>query len=81
MRSDLEIIQDQMYNQTSQKLLDARAKVQEEEPVLVVIQPGLPPRTGTPSVARLVILMFLFGAVLRFAWVVFGLDYLLKSLK
>ena len=71
----------QMYNQTSQKLLDARAKVQEEEPVLVVVQPGLPPHTGTPSIARLVILMFLFGAVLRFAWVVFGLDYLMKSLK
>lgn len=52
----------QMYNQTAQNLLTARAKVQMESPVLVVIQPGIAPHKGSPSKVKLAILWFILGA-------------------
>lgn len=52
----------QMYNQTAQNLLMARAKVQLEAPVLVVIQPGMAPHKGRPSKVKLALLWFFLGA-------------------
>ena len=54
----------QMYNQTAQNLLAARAKVQQESPVLVVIQSGWAPQNGKPSKVRLAVLWFILGAAL-----------------
>jgi len=53
----------QMYNQTAQNLLMARAKVQMEAPVLVIIQPGMAPHKGSPSKVKLALLWFFLGAV------------------
>ncbi|MBR5904993.1 MAG: chain-length determining protein [Bacteroidales bacterium] len=58
----------QMYNQTAQNLLAARAKVQQEAPVLVVIQPGIAPHVGKPSKVKLAILWFMLGAAACCAW-------------
>ena len=59
----------QMYNQTAQNLLAAEARVQQESPVLVVIQPGIAPHIGSPSKVKLAIIWFLFGALLCFGWI------------
>ena len=56
-------LQYQMYNQTAQNLLAARAKLQQEAPVLVIIQPGLAPHRGKPSKAKLAIVWFVVGAI------------------
>ena len=54
----------QMYNMTAQNLLASRAKVQQESPVLVVIQPGVAPHYGKPSKVKLGILWgILAGAI------------------
>lgn len=53
----------QMYSQTAQNLMNSEAKLQQEAPVLVVIQPGMAPRLGKPSRAKLAILWFLLGAI------------------
>lgn len=53
----------QMYNQTAQNLLMARAKVQLEAPVLVVIQQGMAPHKGSPSKVKLAMLWFILGAL------------------
>lgn len=53
----------QMYNQTAQNLLSARAKLQQESPVLVVIQPGMAPHRGEPSKMKLAIIWFIIGAI------------------
>ena len=69
----------QMYNQTAQNLLTAQAKVQQEAPVLVVIQPGIAPHHGQPSRVRLVILWFMVGLALRVGWKAFGFDKIFKK--
>ena len=69
----------QMYNQTAQNLLTAQAKVQQEAPVLVVIQPGIAPHIGQPSRVRIVILWFLIGVALRVGWKAFGFDKIFKK--
>lgn len=61
----------QMYNQTAQNLLAAEAKVQQESPVLVVIQQGIAPHIGKPSKVRLGLLWLFLGAVAGFIWVAF----------
>lgn len=53
----------QMYSQTAQNLMNAEAKVQQEVPVLVVVQQGIAPRTGKPSRVRLVLLWCVIGAL------------------
>lgn len=59
----------QMYNQTAQNLLAARAKVQQESPVLVVIQSGWAPQNGKPSKVRLAVLWFILGGGLGIGFV------------
>lgn len=58
----------QLYNQTAQNLLTARAKVQHEAPVLVVVQPGIAPHIGKPSKVKLTILWFILGAMAGSVW-------------
>ena len=60
----------QMYSQTAQNLLNAEAKVQQEAPVLVIIQPGVAPRSGHPSRIRIAALWMILGAALGAFWVV-----------
>jgi len=59
----------QMYSQTAQNLLNAEAKVQQEAPVLVVIQPGIAPHIGKPSKVKLIITYFILGALLCCGWI------------
>ena len=61
----------QMYSQTAQNLLNAEAKVQQEAPVLVIIQQGMAPHLGKPSRVRLIILWFILGGLLGMTWVCF----------
>ena len=60
----------QMYNQTAQNLLTAEAKVQQEAPVLVIVQPGMAPNIGKPSWAKIAFLWFVLGGFLGGAWVI-----------
>ena len=59
----------QMYNQTAQNLLAARAKVQQESPVLVIVQPGIAPHIGKPSKVKLTIIWFILGGIAGAVWV------------
>jgi len=54
----------QMYNMTAQNLLTSRAKVQQEAPVLLVIQPGVAPHYGKPSKVKLGILWGILAGAL-----------------
>ena len=54
----------QMHMQTAQNLLSTKAKLQQESPVLVVIQPGIAPHDGKPSKVKLTIMWFFVGALL-----------------
>lgn len=53
----------QIYNSTAQNLLSARAKVQQEAPVLVVIQHALAPINGKPSKVRLAMIWLVLGGI------------------
>lgn len=58
----------QMYNTTAQNLLTARARVQQEAPVLVVIQQAKAPNNGKPSKVSLAMLFFFIGACAGALW-------------
>ncbi len=64
----------QMYSQTAQNLLNAEAKVQQESPVLVIIQPGRAPIHGKPSRVKTTLLYVIIGGVLGTGWVLFLMD-------
>lgn len=53
----------QMYYSTAQNLLAARAKVQQESPVLVVIQKALAPHDGKPSKVKLALIGMVLAAL------------------
>ena len=53
----------QIYYQTAQNLLAARAKVQQEAPVLLVIQSARAPVNGKPSKVRLMIIWLVLGGL------------------
>ena len=61
-------LQYQVYNQLSQQVQTGKAKVEEESPVLVVIQPGVKSYYGSPSKKKLCILFFFLGAILAAGW-------------
>ena len=63
-----------MYSQTAQNLLNAEAKVQQEAPVLVVIQPGRAPVLGQPSRTKLALLWMVIGGMLGIAWILLVKD-------
>lgn len=69
----------QMYSQTTQNLLAAEAKVQQESPVLVVIQPGIAPHRGKPSKVRLGLLWFFLGGAAGLCWVLFKKEKTVKD--
>lgn len=60
----------QIYNSTAQNLLAARAKVQQEAPVLVVVQRAMAPHIGKPSKVKLALLWFILGGFAAVVWVV-----------
>lgn len=51
----------QMYNSTAQNLLAARARVQQEAPVLVVVQRALASVNGKPSKVKLALIWLVLG--------------------
>lgn len=53
-----------MYNTTAQNLMAAQARVLQEAPVLVVIQPGVAPNDGKPSKVKAGLLWMLIGGAL-----------------
>lgn len=67
-----------VYTQSAQQLQLAQAKVQEETPVLTVVQPAVVPLKGSPSKLKvLVIVTFLFFAF-AVAWEAIGKEYFWK---
>lgn len=62
-----------VYNQASQQLLVARAKVQESTPVYAVIKPVMVPH-NTSNTSKLIIVLgcMLFAAVCSAAWILVG---------
>ncbi len=59
----------QIYYSTAQNLLAARAKVQQESPVLVVVQRAMAPFIGKPSKVKLAMLWFVLGALICIGWI------------
>ena len=59
----------QIFYSTAQNLLAARAKVQQEAPVLVVVQRALAPIVGKPSKVKLAMLWFVLGALICVGWI------------
>lgn len=59
----------QMYSQTAQNLLNAEAKIQQEAPVLVVIQQGVAPHIGKPSKVKLLLIWSFLGGIIGLLWV------------
>ena len=83
-RTELERLQNdrnlamQVYTQSAQQLQLAQAKVQEETPVLTVVQPAVVPLQGSPGKLKvLLIVTFLFGAF-AVAWEAIGKEYFWK---
>ena len=83
-RTELERLQNDrnlamnVYTQSAQQLQLAQAKVQEETPVLTVVQPAVVPLQGSPSKLKvLIIFVFLFGAF-AVAWEAIGKEYFWK---
>lgn len=83
-RTELERLQNernlamQVYTQSAQQLQLAKAKVQEETPVVTVVQPAVVPIQGSPGKLKvLVIVVFLFGAF-AVAWEAIGKEYFWK---
>lgn len=83
-RTELERLQNdrnlamQVYTQSAQQLQLAQAKVQEETPVLTVVQPAVVPLQGSPGKLKvLIIVTFLFGAF-AVAWEAIGKEYFWK---
>ena len=56
----------------------ARAKIQEEKPVFVVVQPATKPQFPTNSRRKTVLLWGFAGFFLACLWVGFGKDFLAK---
>ena len=83
-RTELERLQNdrnlamQVYTQSAQQLQLAQAKVQEETPVLTVVQPAVVPLQGSPGKLKvLIIVTFLFGAF-AVTWEAIGKEYFWK---
>lgn len=60
----------QLYNQTAQQLQMAKAKVQQETPVVAVIQPAVvPTRAAKPSKAKIMLACMFLGVCCSILWV------------
>jgi len=73
----------QLYNSTAQQLQLAQAKIQQETPVCVVIEPTTVPLRGEPSRAKILVIWAFLIAAGAAAWVMFKdeLFALLEKLK
>lgn len=70
-----------LYNATSQRLQQAKAKVQELAPVYTVVQPStVPIRPSKPSKVMILIGFIFLAVVIAGAWVLYGRE-LVKSFK
>lgn len=70
----------QLYNQTEQQVQLAKAKVQQETPVCVVLQPSSVPMQGTPSRAKILVVWVFLAVVIDILWILWGKD-LFNKLK
>lgn len=61
-----------LYNQTSQQLQMAQAKLQQETPVCVVVQPATVPIKGYPSRAKNLLVLVFLAEFVAAAWILFG---------
>lgn len=62
-----------LFNQTSQQLQMAKAKVQEAAPVYAVVQPAtVPQKPSKPSKVMILIGWIFLGAVAASAWILYG---------
>lgn len=68
-----------LYNQTSQQLQMAQAKVQQTTPVFTVVQPATVPLKPSKPSKAMVLVGFVFLAVVgSSAWILFGRDAIAK---
>lgn len=71
----------QLYNSCAQQLQIAKAKVQQETPVYVVLDPPtLPLKASKPSKMQLLVVFIFLGAVCASVWVLWGKNWT-SSLK
>lgn len=61
-----------LYNQTQQQVQMAKAKVQLETPVCVILKPSTVPLTGKPSRAKNLLIITFLGVAICCAWILFG---------
>lgn len=61
----------QLYNQTSQQLQLAQAKIQIETPVCITIEPSTIPNNGEPSRAKILVIWTLLFCVFASIWALF----------
>ena len=69
-----------LYNQTAQQRQMAEAKLQEETPVCLIVQPASVPLRGEPSRAKVLIMIVFLAVVGACAWVIWG-DMCIKMVK
>ncbi len=70
----------QVFSTASQQLQLAKAKVQQETPVLACLQPPTVPLKGKPSKLSLLVTYMFFGLFLSFIWLLWLKDWI-KGLK
>ncbi len=69
----------QLYNSCAQQLQMSRAKVQQETPVCVVMQPPvLPVKASKPSKLTTLVAFVFLGFCLCAVWVLWGKDWVAK---
>ena len=69
----------QVYSQVATQLEGARIKVQQDKPVVAVIEPvTIPLRHVAPSKAKMLVIFTFLAGCISAAWVLFGEEYLQK---
>lgn len=69
----------QLYNSCTQQLQMARAKVQQETPVCVIMEPPvLPIKASKPSKMKTLVVCIFLGFCLCAVWVLWGKDWIVK---
>lgn len=67
----------QLYNSCAQQLESAKVTVQKETPVFTMMDPpSRPIRKTGPMLPKILVIMVFLGAMVGFAWVVWGKDWL-----
>lgn len=69
----------QVYSQVATQLEGARIKVQQDKPVVAVIEPvTIPLRHVAPSKAKMLVIFTFLAGCISAAWILFGEEYLQK---